>query len=69
MSKKKNNPCRDDGTRRPEKPGILFVLVPDDKTHTMILCPLEEEQRGIKLTKETAKILIAMLDHQIQEWL
>lgn len=53
----------------PEDPGIQFAIIPDDQSHTMILCPLDEGQTAIKLTKKTAKILIAMLDRQIQEWL
>lgn len=52
-----------------EEPGILFALIPDDQTRTMILCPIDEGQTSIKLTEKTAKILISMLDHQIQEWL
>lgn len=53
----------------PEEPGVLFAIIPDDQTQTMILCPMDEGQTSIKLTKKTAKILIAMLDRQIQEWL
>ncbi|TVX93008.1 hypothetical protein [Paenibacillus agilis] len=52
----------------PEELGVLFAIIPDDLTHTMILCPVEVGQTAIKLTEKTAKILVAMLDHQIQEW-
>lgn len=47
----------------------LFAIIPDDQTRTMILCPIEEGQSAIKLTEKTAKLLIAMIDRQIQEWL
>lgn len=47
----------------------IFGLIPDDKTHTMILFPMEGDETAIKLTIKTAKILIAILDHQIHRWL
>ena len=47
----------------------VFGLIPNDKTHTMILFPMEGDETAIKLTVKTAKILIAMLDHQIHKWL
>ncbi len=50
-------------------PGILFAIIPDDETRTMTLSPMGEGETAIKLTEKTAKILIAMLDRQIQEWL
>lgn len=52
----------------PEETGLLFAMTPDDETRTMILFPMEEGQTSIKLNEKTAKILIAMLNHQIQEW-
>ena len=55
--------------KRIESQEELFAIIPDDQTRTMILCPIEEGQCAIKLTKKTAKLLIAMIDRQIQEWL
>lgn len=52
-----------------KEPGILFALIPDDETRTMTLSPMGEGATSIKLTEKTAKILISMLDRQIQEWL
>lgn len=69
MSKKKNNPCRGNDTGSPKEPGVMFAIIPDNQTRTMILCPMEEGQTAIKLTEKTAKILIAMVNRQIQEWL
>ena len=51
-----------------KEPGILFALIPDDETRTMTLSPMGEGATSIKLTEKTAKILISMLDRQIQEW-
>lgn len=67
---KKNCPYCGNSTGNPTaEPGVLFAIIPDDQTRTMILYSMEEGQTAIKLTEETSKILIAMLDRQIQEWL
>lgn len=52
-----------------EENEVLFAIIPDDQTRTIVLCTMEGEQAAIKLTEKTAKILIAMLDRQIREWL
>lgn len=46
----------------------LFVLMPDDQEKTMILAPLKSGATSIKLTKQTAEVLVAMLNRQIREW-
>lgn len=69
MNKKKEIPRHGNDAGNPEELGDVFVLIPDDETQTMILCPFEEGQTAIKLTKKTAEILIAMLGRQIREWL
>jgi hypothetical protein len=61
-------PITSEEERRAAEDGI-FALMPDEESHTMILAPWREGETGIKLTVKTAKILIAMLDHQIKEWL
>lgn len=47
----------------------VFGLIPDDESHTMVLCPMKPGETAVKLTVKTAKILIAILDRQIREWL
>lgn len=61
-------PITPEEERRAAEDGI-FALMPDEESHTMILAPWGEGETGIKLTVKTAKILIAMLDRQIREWL
>lgn len=47
----------------------VFAMIPDDASQTMTLYPTDESKTSIKLTKKTARILIAILDRQLQEWL
>lgn len=74
MTKKKDCPAQ----QGPEEPIAteeaafnderLFVLIPDDQEKTAILAPLKSGATSIKLTKQTAEVLVAMLNHQIREW-
>ncbi len=44
-----------------------FVVIPDEENKTISICPMVDGQTTIKLTVETAKVLIEILNHQIQE--